>query len=165
MLLADPGADVVKVERPSEGRRDEKLGAALRGREAAYFLSVNRGKRSLALDLQRPEGQEIVLRHGRAARRRLRERPEPARVARVRLRREGGEKADGDHGRAGPSAAQGRRCRRGRARRLRGGRIEVPLCDTAFSAELGYGEHQITALEREGVVACVQARVHARSES
>ena len=66
--LADLGADVVKVERPGagddtrgwgppfvEGEDGERL-------DAAYFHSCNRGKRSLAVDFEKPEGQEIVRR-------------------------------------------------------------------------------------------------------
>jgi crotonobetainyl-CoA:carnitine CoA-transferase CaiB-like acyl-CoA transferase len=62
MLLADLGADVVKVERPGEGDETRSWGPPYAGGEAAYFLSVNRGKRSLALDLTRPEAQQVLLR-------------------------------------------------------------------------------------------------------
>ncbi len=51
MVLADLGADVVKVERPGAGDETRSWGPPFAGGEAAYFLSVNRGKRSLALDL------------------------------------------------------------------------------------------------------------------
>ncbi|MGO9771112.1 MAG: CaiB/BaiF CoA transferase family protein [Roseiarcus sp.] len=66
--LADLGAEVIKVERPGagddtrgwgppfvEGENGERL-------DAAYFHSCNRGKRSLAVDFERPEGREIVRR-------------------------------------------------------------------------------------------------------
>jgi crotonobetainyl-CoA:carnitine CoA-transferase CaiB-like acyl-CoA transferase len=69
MVLADLGADVVKVE-PVEGDPTRGYGppwveaAPSDGhpaeRVAAYFLSVNRNKRSLRLDLRRPEAQEVV---------------------------------------------------------------------------------------------------------
>jgi crotonobetainyl-CoA:carnitine CoA-transferase CaiB-like acyl-CoA transferase len=62
MLLADLGADVVKVERPGEGDETRTWGPPYAGGEAAYFLSVNRGKRSIAVDLSRPEGQEVARR-------------------------------------------------------------------------------------------------------
>ncbi|MBV8258891.1 MAG: CoA transferase [Actinobacteria bacterium] len=62
MLLADLGADVVKVERPGEGDETRMWGPPYAGGEAAYFLSVNRGKRSVAVDLGKPEGQEVVRR-------------------------------------------------------------------------------------------------------
>jgi crotonobetainyl-CoA:carnitine CoA-transferase CaiB-like acyl-CoA transferase len=67
MLLADLGADVVKVERPGQGDDTRAWGPPYAGGEAAYFLSVNRGKRSVALDLARPEGQEVVQRLARSA--------------------------------------------------------------------------------------------------
>ena len=55
MLLADLGADVVKVERPGEGDETRAWGPPYAGGEAAYFLSVNRSKRSVAIDLKRHE--------------------------------------------------------------------------------------------------------------
>jgi crotonobetainyl-CoA:carnitine CoA-transferase CaiB-like acyl-CoA transferase len=67
MLLADLGADVVKVERPGEGDETRGWGPPYAGGEAAYFLAVNRGKRSIALDLARPEAQEVVRRLARTA--------------------------------------------------------------------------------------------------
>jgi crotonobetainyl-CoA:carnitine CoA-transferase CaiB-like acyl-CoA transferase len=67
MLLSDLGAEVVKVERPGEGDETRAWGPPAAGGEAAYFLAVNRGKRSVALDLARPEGQEVVQRLARSA--------------------------------------------------------------------------------------------------
>src|SRR3989454_1560079 len=61
MTLADLGADVVKVEHPVGGDETRSWGPPYAGGEAAYFLSVNRGKRSLALDLKDPEGRELAL--------------------------------------------------------------------------------------------------------
>jgi crotonobetainyl-CoA:carnitine CoA-transferase CaiB-like acyl-CoA transferase len=58
MLLADYGADVVRVE-AREGREFRPAGAR---RDSYFFLSSNRGKRSLTLDLRRPEGRELCLR-------------------------------------------------------------------------------------------------------
>ncbi|WP_405362627.1 CoA transferase [Kitasatospora sp. NBC_00085] len=54
MLLADLGADVVKVERPGTGDDTRAWGPPHVGGEATYFLSVNRNKRSIALDLRDP---------------------------------------------------------------------------------------------------------------
>lgn len=51
MLLADLGADVIKVERPGTGDDTRGWGPPFRGEDATYFLSVNRGKRSVVLDL------------------------------------------------------------------------------------------------------------------
>jgi formyl-CoA transferase/CoA:oxalate CoA-transferase len=58
MLLADHGADVVKVE-PLRGREFRPPGAR---RDTYFFLSSNRGKRSLTLDLGSPAGRELLLR-------------------------------------------------------------------------------------------------------
>jgi len=67
MLLSDLGAEVVKVERPGAGDETRSWGPPFAGGEAAYFLAVNRGKRSIEVDLARPEGREIVLRLARWA--------------------------------------------------------------------------------------------------
>ena len=56
MTLADLGADVVKVEQPGQGDDTRQWGPPFQGGEAAYFLSVNRNKRSLAVDLKSAEG-------------------------------------------------------------------------------------------------------------
>ena len=62
MLLADMGAEVIKVE-PTEGEPWRLTGQFLPGESKAY-QSLNRGKQSVALDLSRPECQEVV--HGLA---------------------------------------------------------------------------------------------------
>jgi CoA:oxalate CoA-transferase len=59
MLLADLGADVVKVERPGRGDPARTLGPMVDD-QAAYFMSVNRGKRSIAIDLSQQEGRRLV---------------------------------------------------------------------------------------------------------
>jgi crotonobetainyl-CoA:carnitine CoA-transferase CaiB-like acyl-CoA transferase len=61
MVLADLGADVVKVERPQGGDETRAWGPPFAGGEAAYYLSVNRGKRSCAVDLSQPEGRQLAL--------------------------------------------------------------------------------------------------------
>ncbi|MCP5060407.1 MAG: CoA transferase [bacterium] len=58
MMLADYGADVVKVE-AREGREFRPAGAA---RDTYFFLSANRGKRSITLDLRKPKGKQVLLR-------------------------------------------------------------------------------------------------------
>jgi crotonobetainyl-CoA:carnitine CoA-transferase CaiB-like acyl-CoA transferase len=60
MLLADQGADVIKVEEPAHGDGTRGIGGG-RGL-APNVLSSNRGKRSLALDLRTPRGVEVLLR-------------------------------------------------------------------------------------------------------
>ncbi len=68
-ILGDLGADVIKIERPGSGDDTRKFGPPFlvdeEGRdtsESAYFLGINRNKRSLTLDLTKPEGQEIARR-------------------------------------------------------------------------------------------------------
>lgn len=67
-ILADLGADVIKVERPEVGDDTRAWGPPfLRDRDGApttdagYFLAVNRGKRSLTINLNTPEGRDIIL--------------------------------------------------------------------------------------------------------
>lgn len=60
MTLGDLGADVIKVERPDGGDDTRQWGPPFSGDDAAYFLSLNRNKRSVALDLKAPEGVESV---------------------------------------------------------------------------------------------------------
>ena len=66
-MLGDLGADVIKVERPGEGDDTRKWGPPylkdLNGSdttESAYYLSTNRNKRSLTVDITFPEGQELI---------------------------------------------------------------------------------------------------------
>jgi crotonobetainyl-CoA:carnitine CoA-transferase CaiB-like acyl-CoA transferase len=61
MALADLGADVVKVEHPRGGDETRSWGPPFVGGESAYFLSVNRSKRSIALDLKDPDGRDLAL--------------------------------------------------------------------------------------------------------
>jgi crotonobetainyl-CoA:carnitine CoA-transferase CaiB-like acyl-CoA transferase len=68
-LLADFGADVIKVENPAGGDDTRHWGPpwlpeadGRETREAAYFAAANRGKRSIAVDLAQPEGRQIVQR-------------------------------------------------------------------------------------------------------
>jgi crotonobetainyl-CoA:carnitine CoA-transferase CaiB-like acyl-CoA transferase len=66
-VLGDLGADVVKVERPGEGDDTRQWGPPFVGDDAAYFLSLNRNKRSIALDLRSPDGAGVALRLARTA--------------------------------------------------------------------------------------------------
>ena len=58
MILADYGADVIRVESP-KGRELRGTGEV---RDNYFFLSANRGKRSLTIDLANPDGAELLLR-------------------------------------------------------------------------------------------------------
>jgi crotonobetainyl-CoA:carnitine CoA-transferase CaiB-like acyl-CoA transferase len=60
--LADLGAEVIKVENPKGGDDTRQYKPPEVGGEASYFLFVNRNKKSLALDITKPEGQAIVRR-------------------------------------------------------------------------------------------------------
>jgi len=62
MLLADLGADVIKIEEPSCGDDSRAFGPPFVGGESAYFLSVNRNKRSCAINLKDKAGTELVRR-------------------------------------------------------------------------------------------------------
>ncbi len=62
MVLADLGADVIKVEHPERGDDTRHWGPPFAGGEAAYFLSVNRNKRSIGVDLKTEEGLEQIKR-------------------------------------------------------------------------------------------------------
>jgi crotonobetainyl-CoA:carnitine CoA-transferase CaiB-like acyl-CoA transferase len=62
MYLGDMGADVVKVERPETGDDARYWGPPFVGEEAAWFLSANRNKRSVCLDISSEEGREALMR-------------------------------------------------------------------------------------------------------
>jgi glutaryl-CoA transferase len=62
MLLGDLGADVIKVERPDRGDDTRAWGPPFAGGESAYFLHVNRNKRSLTLNLNKQAGRSILAR-------------------------------------------------------------------------------------------------------
>src|SRR5258706_13098910 len=61
MMLGDMGADVIKVERTGAGDDSRAWGPPFDARgESAYFLSVNRNKLSIALDLDRPQDCALI---------------------------------------------------------------------------------------------------------
>ncbi|MEK7264415.1 MAG: CoA transferase [Bacteroidota bacterium] len=60
MKLGDMGAKVIKIEQPDGGDDSRKWGPPFVNGESAYFLSVNRNKKSIALDLKSSEAKEIV---------------------------------------------------------------------------------------------------------
>ncbi|WP_407549955.1 CaiB/BaiF CoA-transferase family protein [Streptomyces sp. Pv4-95] len=67
MTLADLGADVIKIEDHRAGDDTRAWAPPYQGDQAAYFLSVNRNKRSLAVDLKDPECRELVAELARTA--------------------------------------------------------------------------------------------------
>lgn len=60
-VLGDHGAEIIKVE-PPQGDEVRDWGPPFKGGDASYFIGINRNKRSLGLDLSRPEGREVLLR-------------------------------------------------------------------------------------------------------
>jgi crotonobetainyl-CoA:carnitine CoA-transferase CaiB-like acyl-CoA transferase len=62
MILGDLGADVIKVEDVWHGDDTRRWGPPFQGDDAAYFLSINRNKRGLSVNLKEPEGRGIVKR-------------------------------------------------------------------------------------------------------
>lgn len=60
MALGELGASVIKVERPSGGDETRQWGPPFVGGESTYFLSANRNKRSIALDLSTAADQAVV---------------------------------------------------------------------------------------------------------
>ncbi len=61
-LLADFGAQVIKLEPPGAGDIARGWGASMPGGESAYFVGLHRNKRGIILDLKRPEGKELFFR-------------------------------------------------------------------------------------------------------
>ena len=59
--LVDLGACVIKVEHPSNGDDTRRFGPPFIEGESTYFMSINRGKKSIAIDLKSPRGKELVL--------------------------------------------------------------------------------------------------------
>ncbi len=59
MMLADLGAEIIKIEQPGKGDDSRAYGPYKNG-ESAYFMSLNRNKESLTLNLKAPEGKEII---------------------------------------------------------------------------------------------------------
>jgi formyl-CoA transferase len=60
MLLGDLGAEIIKVERPLFGDDTRQWGPPWAGGESAYYLSVNRNKKSITIDLKSDEGRDII---------------------------------------------------------------------------------------------------------
>jgi len=60
MMMGDYGADVIKVERPGIGDDTRAWGPPFAGGESAYFLSINRNKRSITINMKTEEGKTII---------------------------------------------------------------------------------------------------------
>ncbi len=60
MMLGDMGAEVIKVEPPGTGDDTRGWGPPFAAGEAAYFLGINRNKRSITLNMAAPAGQKIL---------------------------------------------------------------------------------------------------------
>ncbi|MDD2481753.1 MAG: CaiB/BaiF CoA-transferase family protein [Lutispora sp.] len=59
MIFANMGAEIIKIERPGSGDDSRDFGPFMNG-QSAYFVSINRGKKSIALDLKSPKAIELV---------------------------------------------------------------------------------------------------------
>ena len=62
MLLGDLGAEIIKIEFPGRGDSTRLSGPPFKNGESAYFVSHNRNKKSISIDLKRKEGVEIAKR-------------------------------------------------------------------------------------------------------
>jgi len=62
MQLGDMGAEVIKVEQPGKGDDTRAFAPPYQGDQAAYFLSINRNKKSITLDMKREAGKEVLWR-------------------------------------------------------------------------------------------------------
>lgn len=60
LMLSDLGAEVVKVEEPGTGDISRQYGPPFVGEESAYFMTYNRGKKSITLNLKAPRAQELL---------------------------------------------------------------------------------------------------------
>src|SRR5690349_4354366 len=60
LMLADMGADVIKVERPPHGDDTRKLTPPSIGGESAAFMMMNRNKRGVAIDLKTDRGRDVL---------------------------------------------------------------------------------------------------------
>ena len=60
MVLADYGADVIKVEKPGQGDDTRSWGPPYIENHTTYFVSINRNKKSIAIDMKREQGQTIL---------------------------------------------------------------------------------------------------------
>ncbi len=67
MVLADMGADVVKIEKPRGGDDTRRMGPPFIGGESAAFLAINRNKRSMVLDLKSADAVEVAQRMAKKA--------------------------------------------------------------------------------------------------
>jgi formyl-CoA transferase len=60
MILGDQGAEVIKVERPGSGDDTRTWGPPFSGGESAYYICCNRNKKSIVIDLKKPEGLDLI---------------------------------------------------------------------------------------------------------
>ncbi|ESO07110.1 hypothetical protein HELRODRAFT_110638 [Helobdella robusta] len=60
MILGDLGAEIIKIEKPETGDDTRSWGPPWVGKESAYFLSVNRNKKSVCVDMKTKEGSQII---------------------------------------------------------------------------------------------------------
>ena len=60
LMLAEMGADVIKVEQPHYGDSTRQWGPPFIDKDSTYYMSLNRNKRSIAVDLKHSDGKQII---------------------------------------------------------------------------------------------------------
>ena len=60
MMLSDLGAEVIKVEQPGVGDDTRTWGPPFNGPDSSYYLSINRNKKSITVDLKSEEGRSLI---------------------------------------------------------------------------------------------------------
>eukprot|EP00347_Sterkiella_histriomuscorum_P001924 403370146 len=60
LMLSDMGAEVIKIEQPGVGDETRKWGPPFKGPDSTYFISINRNKKSITVDLKQHQGKKIV---------------------------------------------------------------------------------------------------------
>lgn len=60
MVLGDMGAEIIKIERPGHGDETRKFGPPFLNSESLYFMSINRNKKSICIDMTKNTGKDLI---------------------------------------------------------------------------------------------------------